>query len=39
MKIKTIPTKVKEEVNDTVTRFNSEELSTSDCSYIAKFKG
>jgi len=39
LKIKKIPKKVKEEVNDIVARFNSEEFSTSDYSSLAKFKG
>jgi len=37
--IRTIPKKVKEEVNDIVARFNSEEMSNPYYSYIARFKG
>lgn len=39
MAIKTIPKKVKEEVNNIVAQFNKEILSESDCSYIARFRG
>ncbi len=39
MKIQKIPEKVKEEVNDIVAQFNSEKLSASNRSYIARFKG
>jgi len=39
MIIKTIPQKIKEEVNDIVNRFNIEKLSLSNLLYIARFKG
>lgn len=39
MPIKTIPEKVKEEVNKIVSRFNSDKLSSSNSFYIARFKG
>lgn len=39
MTIKTIPKKIKEEVNNIVAQFNREILSSSGQSYITRFKG
>ena len=39
MAIKTIPQKVKEEVNAIVAQFNRKKLSTSNRQYITSFKG
>jgi hypothetical protein len=39
MKKKTIPAAVKEEVRQTIERFNNVELTGADCRYIARFHG
>jgi hypothetical protein len=39
MKRKTIPAGVKEDVLQTVERFNQVKLSSSDCRYLARFRG